>query len=99
MTTPKKTLCTLRTFSDKNKAYQLICKLLNTIYEHYIDKQELKGILNIVSGVKFQFFLFVCHYLTYVTNFTAFCMLLNYLDDTLKGILFHFITYLCVKLT
>ena len=24
------------------------------IYEHYIDKQDLKGILNIVSGVKYH---------------------------------------------
>ena len=56
MTTPKKTLCTVRTFLFKNKACNPICKLLNTIYEHYIDKQELKGILNIVSGVKYQFF-------------------------------------------
>ena len=59
MTTPKKTLCTVRTFPSKNKACTPICKLLNTIYEHYIDKQERKGILNIVSVVKYKFF-FVC---------------------------------------
>ena len=29
--------------------------LLNTIYEHYIYKQDWKGILNIVSGVKYHF--------------------------------------------
>ena len=40
MTTPKKTLCNVRTFSSKKKARNPICKLLNTIYEHYIDKQE-----------------------------------------------------------
>ena len=40
MTTCKKTLCNVRTFSSKNKAQNPICKLLNTIYEHYIDKQE-----------------------------------------------------------
>ena len=51
-------LCTVRTFSFKNKACNPICKLLNTIYEHYIDKERLKGVLNIVSGVKYQ--LFVC---------------------------------------
>ena len=28
---------------------------LNTIYEHIIDKQDWKGILNIVSGVKYHF--------------------------------------------
>ena len=50
--TPKKTLCNVRTFSPKNKASNPICKLLNTIYENYIDKQEWKGIFNIVSGVK-----------------------------------------------
>ena len=59
MTTPKKTLCTVRTFRFKNKACTPICKLLNTIYEHYIDKQERKGILNIVSVVKYKFFFFV----------------------------------------
>ena len=58
MTTPYKTLCKVRTFSSKNKACNPICKLLNTIYEHYIDHQECKGILNIVSGVNYQ--LFVC---------------------------------------
>ena len=56
MTTPNKTLCTVRTFSFKNKACNPICKLLKTIYEHYIDKQGWKGVLNIVSGVKYQFF-------------------------------------------
>ena len=39
MTTPNKTLCTVRTFSFKNKACYPICKLLNTMYERYIDKQ------------------------------------------------------------
>ena len=39
MTTPKNTLCNVRTIASKNKACNLICKLLNTIYEHYIDKQ------------------------------------------------------------
>ena len=91
MTTPKKTLCTVRTFSIKNKACNPICKLLNTIYEHYIDKQEWKGILTIVSGVKYQF-LYVWQYVTYVTNFKAFYLLLNSLNDTSKFILFHFRT-------
>ena len=40
MTTPKKTLCTVRTFSFKNETCNPIYKLLNTIYEHYIGKQE-----------------------------------------------------------
>ena len=57
MTTPSKTLCTVRTFSFKNKASNPICKLLNTIYDLYIDKQGLKGVLNIVSGVKYRFFI------------------------------------------
>ena len=56
MTTPKITLCFVRTFSFKNKACNPICKLLKTIHDHCIDKQEPKGILNIVSGVKYQFF-------------------------------------------
>ena len=82
MTTPKKMSCTVRTFSFKNKACNPICKLLNTIYEHYIDKQELKGILSIVSGVKYHFCLFVWQYVTYVTNLTVFYILLNSLNDT-----------------
>ena len=63
MTTPNKTLCTVRTFSFKNKACNPICTLLNTIYKHYIDKEGLKGVLNIVSGVKYQFFvcLVICN--------------------------------------
>ena len=56
MTTPDKTLNTVRTFSFKNKACNPISKLLNTIYEYYIDKQGFKGVLNIVSCVKYQFF-------------------------------------------
>ena len=52
MSTPNKTLCTVRTFSFKNNACYPICKLLNTIYEHDIDKQGWKGVFNIVSGVK-----------------------------------------------
>ena len=56
MTTLKKTLCKVRIFSSKNTAYNPICMLLNTIYEHYIDKQDWKGILNIVSGVKYHFY-------------------------------------------
>ena len=40
MPTPKKRLCNVRTFPPENKACTPICKLLNTIYEHYIDKQE-----------------------------------------------------------
>ena len=38
--------------------------LLNTIYEHSIDKQDRKGLLNIVSGVKY---LFDYQYVMYVT--------------------------------
>ena len=40
MTTPNKTLCTIRNFSFKNKACNPIYKLLNTLYEHYIDKKQ-----------------------------------------------------------
>ena len=36
-----------------------------------MNKQECKGILNIVSGVKYKF-MFVWQYLTYVTHFKAF---------------------------
>ena len=55
MTTPKKKIYTVRTFSFKNKACKPTCKLLNTIYELYVDKQERNGIFNFVSGVKDQF--------------------------------------------
>ena len=55
MTTPKKTICTVRTFLFKNKACNSICKLLITIYEHFIDNQEWKGILNIVYGINYHF--------------------------------------------
>ena len=55
------------------------------------------GVFNIVSGVKYRFFLFVRQYVTYVTNFTAFYILLNSLNDTSKGILFHSRSYCCVK--
>ena len=41
--------------------------------------------------------LFVGQYVTYVTNFTAFYILLNSLNDTSKGILFHSRTDFCVK--
>ena len=40
MKTPKKTFCNVRTIASKNKACNPIGKLLNTIYENYIDKQE-----------------------------------------------------------
>ena len=49
-----------------------------------------------MSGVKYQF-LFVWQYITYVTNFKAFYILLNLLNDTSKGILFHFRTDVSVK--
>ena len=49
MATLKKTLCKI------NKACYPICMLLNTIYEHSNDKQELKGIFNIVFGVNYIF--------------------------------------------
>ena len=95
ITIPKKTLCTVRTFPFKNKACNSICKLLSTIYEHNIDKQELNGILNIVSGEKYKF-LSVWQYVTYVINFKTFYTLLNSLNDTSKGIFFQFRTdFLC----
>ena len=56
MTTPKKMLCNVRTLSSKNKVRSHISKLLITIYEHYMYKQECKRIFNIVSGVKHKFF-------------------------------------------
>ena len=57
---------------------------------------RVKGVLNIVSGVKYQFF--VCwQYVTYVTNFSAFYILLHSLNDTSKGILFHSRTDFSVK--
>ena len=58
MTTPNKTLCTVKTFSFKSKASNPICKLLNTVYGHYIDTQGWKGVLNSVSGVKYQLLFF-----------------------------------------
>ena len=55
--------------------------LLNTIYEHSIDKQDWNGILNIVSDVKYHL-MFDCQYAMYVTNFKAFYILLNTLKET-----------------
>ena len=82
MTTPKKTFCNVRTFSSKNKACNPICKLSNTIYMGIIlIKKRVKGIFNIVSGVNYQF-LFAWQHVTYVTNFKAFYILLNSLNDT-----------------
>ena len=52
-----------------------------------INKSE--GDIYIVSGVKYQF-LFVWQYVRYVTNFKAFYILFNSLNDTSKGSLFHF---------
>ena len=56
MTTPKKTFCTVSTFSFKTKACTPICKLLSTIYDQTIDKQDRKGIINNASGVKYHLF-------------------------------------------
>ena len=89
--------CTVRTFSFKNKAYTPISKLLNTIYEHYIDIKRVKGDIKHCFWCKVSVFLFVWQYVTYVTNFTASYILLNSLNDTSKGILFHFRTDFCVK--
>ena len=47
--------------------------------------------------VKSISFLFVWQYVTYVTNFTAFYILLNSLNDTSRGILFHSRTDFCVE--
>ena len=41
-------------FSFYNTTCNPICMLLKTIYEHSIDKQDRKGILNSVSGVKYH---------------------------------------------
>ena len=62
MTFPNKTFCTVRTFSFKNHTCYPIYKLLNTMYGQYIDKQGCKGVLNIVSGVKYQFFVCLAIY-------------------------------------
>ena len=97
MTTPNKTLCTVRTFSFKNKACYPIRKLLNTIYEHYIDKHGVKGGIKHCFWCKASVFLYVWQYVKYVTNFTAYYILLNSLNDTSKGILFHSRTDFCVK--
>ena len=53
------------------------------------------GYLTFFSGVKCIFC--VWRYVTYVTIFKAFNLLLNSLNDTLKGILFHFRTDFCFK--
>ena len=52
-----------------------------------VNKSE--GIIDIVPDLKYQF-LFVWQYVTYVTNFKTFYVLLNSLNDTSKGILFQF---------
>ena len=59
--------------------------LLNTIYEHSIDKQDWKGVWNIVSGVKYHFdaWLPIC-YVCYI-NFSAFYILIYTLNDTFNG--------------
>ena len=59
--------------------------LLSTIYEHSIDKQDGKGILNIVSGVKYYFdvWLSIC-YVCYI-NFSAFYLLIYTINDTFNG--------------
>ena len=48
--------------------------LLNTIYEHSINKQDWKGIFNIVSDVKYHFD--VCY-----INFRVFHILIYTLND------------------
>ena len=55
MATHNKTLCTIRTFSFKKKAFNPICKLLNTIYEHILINKGKWGIKH-CSGVKYHFF-------------------------------------------
>ena len=59
--------------------------LLNTIYEHSIDKQDWKGILNIVSGAKYYFdvWLPIC-YVCYI-NFSTFYILFYTLNDAFNG--------------
>ena len=68
--------------------------LLNTIYEHFIDKQNWKGILNIVSGVKYHFdvWLPIC-YVCYI-NFSAFFKLIFTLNYTFIGHFNLFQTFL-----
>ena len=53
--------------------------LIYHICEYLIDEQECNGILNIVSGVKINF---DWKYATYVTNFKAFFIMLNNLNNT-----------------
>ena len=55
VTTLKKTLYKVRISSFYNTACNPICMLLNTIYEHTIDKQDGKGIIYIFFWCKISF--------------------------------------------
>ena len=66
--------------------------LLNTIYEHSFDKQDGKGLLNIVSGVKYHFDVGLQISYVFYINFKAFYVLINTQNDTPQGILI----FLCV---
>ena len=55
--------------------------ILNTIYEHSINKQDWKEILKIFSGVKYHFDVWLPSYVSYI-NFKAFYVLINTLNDT-----------------
>ena len=50
-----------------------------------------------MQSISYQSFLFVWQYVTYVTGFISSYLLLNSLNDTSKGILFHFRTDFCVN--
>ena len=70
--------------------------LLNTIYEHSIDKQDLMGILNTVLCVKWPFdvWLPIC-YVCYI-NFSAFYILIYTLNGTFNGHFYLFQNFFCV---
>ena len=56
--------------------------ILNAIYKLSIDKQDWKGILNIVSGIKYNFdvWLPICYVCN--INFSSFNNLMYTLNDT-----------------
>ena len=83
-------LCTVRTFSFKNKACNPICKALRTIYEHYIDK-KVKGDIKHCFWCKLSVFVCLAIY-NICYKLLGFYLLLNLLTDTSKGILYHFRT-------
>ena len=70
--------------------------LFNTIYEHSVDKQDWKGLLNIFSGVKYHFYVWlqIC-YVCYI-DFSVFYILIYTWNDAFNGHFNLFQNFLCV---